>query len=294
MTAPTVAGVPATLAQACHAAGLDPAGARLLRSFANIVYLLPRESVVVRLSDANALGKYDRLVVSLKVTRWLVEQGFPATMPLDVKQPLAVDGALATFWHYEEHAGPPPDPAPLGLMLRRLHALPPVPFDLPTFDPFGTIRRAIAASRAIDEEEREWLTERCSALSDAYYERLEFALPYGLVHGDAHRGNLLRTPEGLLLCDWDSVSAGPREIDLVPTLVGARFGLTEAERDGFVEAYGYDARNWSGYGVLRDTREMQTLTAVLRNAHRDPGSRAELRFRLASLRAGDDRTWHAF
>lgn len=294
MTVPLVAGIPAALIEACREAGLSSAGARLLRSFANVVYHLPEEGLVVRMATATTPGKYDRLVTSIKVTRWLSAQGFPATRPAEVRQPIAVDGYLVTFWHYEEQDGPPPGPVPLGLLLRRLHALPPVPFDLPTYDPFGTIRRAIADARAIDPEEREWLTERCSALSDAYYERLEFSLPYGLVHGDAHRGNLLRTPGGHLLCDWDSVSAGPREIDLAPTMAGVRFGLTEAQRDGFVEAYGYDIRHWAGYPVLRDTRELQTLTALLRNAHLDRDALGVLRFRLASLRAGDNRTWRAF
>ncbi|MEZ0077361.1 phosphotransferase family protein [Planotetraspora sp. GP83] len=293
----TVAGTPPALAEACRQAGLSAAGARLLRSFANVVYHLPGEGVVVRLAEATTPGKFERLVTSLKVTRWLDAQGFPVTRPLDVRQPLAVEGCLATFWHYENEgpdAGRAEDPAALGVMLRWLHTLPPVPFELPTYDPFGRVRRAVTASRVLSDEERAWLLERCSTLMEAYYERVEFALPYGLVHGDAHRGNLIRTPERLLLCDWDSASAGPREIDLVPTLQGARFGLSDAQRAGFAEAYGYDVRDWEGYPVLRDIRELQTLTAVLRNAHRDPAGHEELRHRLASLRAGDDRIWHAF
>ncbi|GAA4216115.1 phosphotransferase family protein [Microbispora amethystogenes] len=293
MTVSTVAGIPPALAEACRLAGLDASGARLLRSFANVVYHLPSERVVVRLAETGAPGKYDRLVTSLKVTRWLHEQGFPVTLPLDVRQPLAVEGCLATFWHYEEGAGDG-DPVPLGLLLRRLHSLPPVPFELPTFDPFGRVRRAVRASRVLDDEEREWLLERCGALEEAYYERVEFALPYGLVHGDAHRGNLIRTGDRLLLCDWDSAGAGPREIDLVPSLQGARFGVSDAQRDGFVHAYGYDIRDWPGYPVLRDIRELQTLTAALRIGHRDAAALAELRHRLASLRAGDDRLWHPF
>lgn len=294
MTVSIAAGTPPPLAEACRQAGLNITGARLLRSFANVVYHLPVEGVVVRLAEATTPRKYDRLVTSLKVTRWLREQDFPATQPLDVRQPLAVEGCLATFWHYEQHTGPVPDPGALGLLLRRLHTLPPVPFELPTYDPFGPVRRAVMASRVLGAQERDWLLERCSALADSYYERLEFGLPYGLVHGDAHRGNLLRAPGRLLLCDWDSASAGPREIDLVPTMQGVRFGLTESQRTKFAEAYGYDAREWPGYEVVKDVRELQTLTAVLRNAHRDPGAYDELRHRLASLRAGDDRTWHPF
>ncbi|GAA4236340.1 hypothetical protein FHR32_000692 [Streptosporangium album] len=282
------------LSHACREVGLDSSGAVLLRDFANIVYHLPAQGVVVRLTQATTPGRFDRLTTSIRVTRWLAEQGFPTVRPLNVGQPVVAEGFLATFWRHEEHIGPPPDPAQLGPLLRRLHDLPPVPFELPTHDPFGAVRRAIPAGLALDEGDRRWLLERCDALAEAYYEHVEFTLPYGLTHGDAHRGNMIRTRGGFLLCDWDGVCAGPREIDLVPTLQGARFGLTERQRSNFSEAYGYDVTRWEGYPVLRDMRELQTLTAVLRNAHRDLGAREELRNRLDSLRAGDDRLWHPF
>ncbi|MER5649071.1 aminoglycoside phosphotransferase family protein [Streptosporangium sp. NPDC002524] len=280
------------LAESCRRTGLDTGGATLMRDFANAVYHLAGEKVVVRLTEATTPGRYDRLVTSIRVTRWLAELGFPAVRPLEIKQPVAAEGFLATFWHHEEHIGPLPDPVELGPLLRRLHDLPPVPFDLPTHDPFGGVRRAIGESVALDRDDRDWLLGRCEALAEAYYERVEFALPYGLVHADAHRGNLIRTSGGFLLCDWDGVCAGPREIDLIPTLQGGRFGLTERQRADFSEAYGYDATTWEGYPVLRDMRELRTLTAVLRNAHRDRTAREELRHRLDSLRAGDDRLWH--
>ncbi|GIH90307.1 phosphotransferase family protein [Planobispora siamensis] len=279
---------------ACEKAGLDTRGVTLLRDFANRVYHLPAEGAVVRLAQAAAPGKYDRLATSVRVTRWLSDQGFPTVRPLEVRQPVAAEGFLVTFWHHERHAGPAPDPVDLGTILRRLHELPPVPFELPTHDPFGPVRRAIDACRVLGRDDLDWLLGRCDELAETYYERTRFALPYGLIHGDAHRGNLIRTPEGLLLCDWDSVCAGPRETDLIPTLQGVRFGLTEEQRAGFVRAYGHDLTVWAGYPVMRDMRELQTLTAILRNAHRDPVARDELRHRLDSLRAGDDRLWHPF
>ncbi|MFJ2032784.1 phosphotransferase family protein [Streptosporangium sp. NPDC087985] len=282
------------LGHACRQAGLDSAGSVPLRASAGTVYHLPARGVVVRLAEAATPGTFDRLATSVRVTRWLAEQGFPTVRPLNVGQPVVAEGFLATFWRHEEHIGPPPDPAQLGPLLRRLHDLPPVPFDLPAHDPFGAVRRAILVGLALDEDDRGWLLERCDALTETYSERVEFALPYGLTHGDAHSGNMIRTRDGFLLCDWDGVCAGPREIDLVPTSQGARFGLTERQRSNFIEAYGYDVTRWDGYPVLRDMRELQTLTSLLRSAHRATGARDELRNRLDSLRARDDRLWHPF
>jgi aminoglycoside phosphotransferase (APT) family kinase protein len=115
-----------------------------------------------------------------------------------------------------------------------------------------------------------------------------------MIHGDAWWGNLLRDGKRVVLADWDAVSTGPREIDLVPTLQAARFGLPSADRDAFIAAYGHDARNWSGYPVLRGIRELATLTALLRDAPADPAAKDELQVRIRSLRTGDSRRWTTF
>ena len=97
-----------------------------------------------------------------------------------------------------------------------------------------------------------------------------------------------------MLADWDAVSAGPREVDLIPTLQATRFGLPEDQRDAFIAAYGQDIRSWDGNAVLRDIRELSTLTALLRDGHADAAAQHELRIRLRSLRIGDDRGWTPF
>ena len=97
-----------------------------------------------------------------------------------------------------------------------------------------------------------------------------------------------------MLADWDAVSTGPREVDLIPTLQATRFGLPEDQRDAFIAAYGQDIRSWDGYPVLRDIRELSTLTALLRDGHADPAAQRELRIRLRSLRTGDDQQWTTF
>ena len=146
---------------------------------------------------------------------------------------------------------------------------------------------------AINEEERGWLQTRCKQLLTAY-RGLSFQLPAGLIHGDAWRGNLLRDGKRVVLADWDTVSIGHREIDLIPTLQAPRFGLREGERDSFIAAYGRDIRAWEGYPVLREMRELSTLSAILRDGHTDPAAKRELVIRLRSLRSGHDQRWTSF
>lgn len=64
--------------------------------------------------------------------------------------------------------------------------------------------------------------------------------------------------------------------------------------DAFVAVYGRDIRSWDGYPVLRDMRELSTLSAILRDGHADAAAGRELVSRLRSLRTGDDQRWTSF
>jgi aminoglycoside phosphotransferase len=270
-----------------------PVGARLIRLFATAVYHLPAADAVARIALAASPGSVTRLVTSVRVIRWLARIGFPSVEPLPVDQPVTSHGCVVTFWRYLPQNGPRPCPADLGRLLRRLHELEPPPVPLPGYQPLGSMRRAIESSPAISDEERGWLRKRCGHLLEAY-SKLSFPLPAGMIHGDAWRGNLLRDGQRVVLADWDAVSTGPREIDLIPTLQAPRFGLPEDQRDAFIAAYGQDIQSWQGYPVLRDIRELSTLTALLRNGHAHPAAQRELQIRLRSLRTGDDQQWTPF
>jgi aminoglycoside phosphotransferase (APT) family kinase protein len=281
------------LRHAARRSGLNPRGARLIRRFATAVYHLPAADAVARIALVTSPDSVARLDTSVQVTRWLNGIGFPSVEPLPVEQPVSGYGCVVTFWRYLPQDGPDPAAADLGRLLRRLHGLGPPPIALSAYRPLVSARRAIVSSRAIDEDERAWLGERCEQLLDAY-ELLRFRLPAGMIHGDAYRGNLLRDGQRVVLADWDAVSTGPREVDLIPTLQATRFGLPNDQRDGFVAAYGQDIRSWDGYPVLRDIRELSTITALLRDGHADAAAQSELRIRLRSLRTGDDRAWSSF
>lgn len=67
---------------------------------------------------------------------------------------------------------------------------------------------------AFDGDDQAWLAAEIAA-SERRWAQMDFKLPAGLIHGDAHPNNLLHTRRGPLLCDWDHVSHGPREWDLV-------------------------------------------------------------------------------
>jgi hypothetical protein len=293
----SVADFPAAAASALVDAagrrGLDARGSRLIRLFGTAVYHLPAVDAVARIAPVTSPESVSRLNTSVRLTRWLWGIGFPAVEPLPVEQPVTSHGCAVTFWRYLPQDGPEPVPADLGRLLRELHGLGAPPVVLPAYRPLVSVRRAIESSRAIDEDERAWLRDQCAQLLDAY-DQLQFVLSPGLIHGDAWRGNLLRDRDRVVLADWDAASSGPREIDLIPTMQGVRFGLSEDQRDAFIAAYGLDIRSWGGYPILRDIREFSTTSALLRDAHLGAAADGELRRRLHSLRSGDNGRWTPF
>ena len=130
------------------------------------------------------------------------------------------------------------------------------------------------------------MTDQLDRLSNAYA-GLTFGLPQGLIHGDAHRSNLLKTSNSTLLLDFEVVSFGPREWDLTPTALSReRFGLTAEEYAGFVRTYGHDVMRWDGYRVMAKVRELTMTTWLMQNITEDPRLADEFTARVADIRSG--------
>jgi hypothetical protein len=283
----------AHLVAACNQVGLDPADAELLRYHVNAVYRLPRSDAVARMSPAKRLEQAHR---GVQVTGWLCARGFPATAPLDVEQPVQVDDCVITFWRHYDYGAHRPPPTELAQLLRQLHGFEPPPYPLPTYEPLMSFLDELRTygPEVLSATEYEFLRDQAEELVRAYG-RVTSALGSGLIHGDARVGNMLWDGDRVVLGDWDSVSIGPRELDLVITYQGIRYGRSEADLDDFGRAYGWDIRTWPGYATLRDIRDLQTLGAPMRLAVDKRAVADELHHRIRGLRARDRaQQWRSF
>ncbi|WP_372412661.1 phosphotransferase [Streptomyces luteireticuli] len=277
----------------CHALGIDARGLMPLREHATSVYRLPNEDAVARVSPR---AKSDAIVRGVALAGWLVDQGYPATEPLDVAQPFTHGPYVINFWrYYPQHNRDQPAPEHLGRLLRQLHDLPPPPMALPVYQPLASLCTAIGRSR-LPAEIRSWLTEATRELLDAY-SRLDFPLGTGLIHGDAYPGNLIWDGSSVRLGDWDEAALGPRELDLASTHHGAvRFGRPQQLINAFTRAYGYDASAWSGLSTLVAIRDFHTLGAFIKRADAgDLRAAAQLHHRIATLQDGNrNARWNTF
>ncbi|MDR7301942.1 phosphotransferase family protein [Haloactinomyces albus] len=276
------------LAEVCASVGLDHRGARLLRFVNNGVFLLREHPVVVRIVLAPSFAYRAENVV--EAARWLADQGVPAVRLLpDVEQPVRTGDHLATLWEAVDDSGRTPSGRELGMLLRQVHRLP-LPPALPEWQPMSDVRRRLRDAEELDPQDRDFLEQRCDDVERRLSD-LTFPMPRSAVHGDAHLGNLIAGPDGPVLCDLDSLSAGPPEWDLTPMAVGyLRLGHSSEAYRQLTEAYGFDITNWPGFAVLRDLRELKITVSVLPILRSNPRLRGELRRRLRSMRRGDVHT----
>jgi hypothetical protein len=278
---------------ACAHVGLNPSTATLLHQHATGIWLLPADQLVARISRCP--DDRGRIARAVSITRWLAAQDFPVTVPADINQPIEVNAACVTFWHYYPQASrSKPGAAALGGLLRQLHQLPQPPVPLGDYEPLVRLVNALADNPPVADDDLAWLAERRLQLIAAYRE-LHSELGIGWIHGDAYPGNTLWNDDQVVLGDWDEVARGPRELDLTNTHQGVRMGRPATERHAFTRAYGWDVTTWPGFPVLRQIRDLHTLGAYINRASRgDPIATRELNHRIRTLRTNDTTTrWHA-
>lgn len=274
------------LAAICTQAGLDSAGARLIKFTNNAVLELKHEPVIVRIAGSQTVR--DRVPKVIAVARWLAERDMPAVRLLpDIDQPIEAHGHVATFWQRVPATGPAPSGADLGRILRRYHSLAPPCAPLPLWRPLAAIRQRIAETDALADNDRAFLLTKCDELEEAV-DRLSYDLPPGPIHGDSFLGNLIPAPDGPVICDYDSAADGPREWDLTPIAVGKlRFAYPGRAHEELAESYGVDITRWSGFAVFRQLRELQLVTSVLPVLRSNQGLAEQWNHRLKTFRNGD-------
>jgi hypothetical protein len=289
------------LERACAERGLSTTGARLIHRYSNAVYLLPSASAIARITSED-VPRAQRMHA---VTEWLVDQaGVAATAPLRAAPPVAADpSTTVSFWIYypQPDTTTPLTSTHLARILRPLHAIQAVPFELEAWQPLASLSAALrdpVAANNLAAADLDWLRGRVDEVR-AQVLALDSPLGHGVIHGDAWAGNLLWNtaagPDAAVLGDWDWVSTGPREVDLIPTWHAAvRYGKGEQWADAFVNIYGYDLATWDGFSTLLAMRDLVQLTGPLRRAGDGPEFATALRQRLDGIQSGDIQvTWKA-
>ncbi|NKY96645.1 phosphotransferase family protein [Nocardiopsis alborubida] len=290
MTLPHTTEYDRILSQALAHAGLNRslATASPIRIGENAVIGFP--DLVARIARPGQEQAARREVV---VARWLTDHGFPVTTPLDVEQPIVVEGRAVTFWEVlpEHTSGTVKDVA---YLLRGLHSLPvPTHLALGELDPFVRLPQRIDDAVGLAPDDVVWLRNRLESLREAW-SQLPDGRQHTVVHGDAWIGNVARHAHGSVLLDLERCSVGPPEWDLVSTAIKTNSvpWLDQEQYDCFVRVYGgHDVTDWPGFTVMRDLRELRmTLYFVQHSSQERMRTEAQLRIDCLRGRRGK-RPW---
>ncbi len=301
------------LHETAQAAGIDPTGAELLRYTMNAVYRLPAEHIVLRIAPAARVEVVRRVA---QIGARLAELDLP-TVRLAPGQQKAIETPhwAATAWTYlPQPPGHRHEQVELARPLRSLHNLQDLGFPLPEWDPISRAESRVEAAAAAQGKDlrylQDWATDRVGI---AYVELIDslrsrcrelraavaatsWQLPFSVIHGDAHAGNLQSDARGqVVLGDLDSVSIGPPEWDLVPAAHGVeRFGDPRPQYDALTAAYGFELLASPTWPTLRGIRELQLVTSVIAGLTGRPDVADELAHRLRSLISHDTTYWHRY
>lgn len=239
------------LEEACRSVGLDPDRAILARLGENAMYRLRDGSVMVRIGRSEEAARKEA-----HVAQWLASHEFCAVRPVGHwDQPVITGGLAVTFWEFIHEDTRPVTSADLGRTLRQLHALPePTSFQLPGFSPMPKVEERIRRlpERLLSRADAEFVLHRRREIA-AEFANLEFVLPSGPVHGDAHARNLMRSVSGTIkLIDFEDFCHGPREWDVAVEAVRhqALGWVGESDYRSYAAEYGFDVIDWPGFSVV--------------------------------------------
>jgi hypothetical protein len=287
--------------EACEVRGLSARDARLLHHYNNAVVLIPHEQAVARV----AVGRHDpnQIRRSQVTTRWLSQNfDFPATVPLPgVDLVELASGVTVSFWIYYSQplTVASPTSVELGRLIYKLHQIDqPPPLWLPTWQPLISLDHALSdagAAMVLTPEERHWLKAKIREVRQEFTHADSWLLGQGLIHGDAWAGNLLQTAEGFRLGDWDHISYGPREVDLIPTWhASRRYGKGRSWASNFATIYGFDLSEHPMVEMLFTMRDLVQVSGPLRRAPHSAVHAAALHDRLTDIREKHmERKWTA-
>ncbi|AJT62410.1 hypothetical protein T261_0721 [Streptomyces lydicus] len=290
-SAPTFGGYNETdmrriLRQACDAVGLDSEGAHILRGHTNAVVRLQNNPVVVKIARRGS--RHGNVARTVRFVRWLMDRGFPTVRLLPVPQPITVDGGhLVTLWEYIPQPDHEVRAEQLAAPLLTLHELPAPPVDLPVHDNVTAIHRSLDSIHLLPETTLAFLRARLEQLA-AELKAVTYHFPDTVLQGDPQHRNALHAHPRTLLCDWDTVSWGHCEWDLVTVEIHCRrFGHGNDHYKPFADAYGFDITDWPGFPILRDLRELRMITTNARKIPNAPHTRPEIERRIEGLHLED-------
>jgi len=274
-------------AQTLERFGADLAQSVVVRDGLSLLVRSGRTLVRVRESSGEPVALRE-----VEVARALQEADVPAVKLLAGETQPWVNGKfIVTAWQWHEVVRPT-TPRDSGLLAKTLRERTANSYGVPTFDPIGAARNAVAHIR-IGDPQGDFVRLRARQLADSWA-GVAYSDPAGtvMVHGDLHGDNVLVTSEGPILADLELAGVGPASYDTAPAAVAVkRYGADPSELEQFVEAQQFDPRSWDGFATCIDAYELWVTAWAVGVRERSGELRDEAEIRVSCLRDGLCEPW---
>lgn len=259
-------------------------GIALLRPPAdNAMVAIPQLGLVARVGIDIVFR--DRLANELDVAEWLTSRGVPSIQAVKLPglaQLEVIDGRVFTWWRYLNRHGTA-TAGDLGRALRQLHDQGPPWPRLPALDPWSRVASQIQAAD-LPPEDRIGLERHWRNLADRW-ERSDW--PHrasAVIHGDAHRGNVLMSGGVGHLLDFEDTRLGPREWDVAYVVASERVGwLSPVEASDFWREYGMDPQQGGELDLLVDIAQFRRTCWLASRLPFEPDLIRHVQHRIATL-----------
>jgi Ser/Thr protein kinase RdoA (MazF antagonist) len=268
----------------CEQAGLRGSELELLRFGSNAVFGVDEFHVLRVMRPTTSEADVRR---EIDLVREFVRLDIPAARLADIPaQPLRALDCLGTVWERLDEPDHSNLYSQLGQLVRVLHKC-----TAGLRVPLEPWRQLTSSDRRLAEQRDHYAPEDVTMLTQwskriaSELDQVKPVLPAGVIHGQAEVGNVLFHAGQPMLIDFEQVSIGPREWDLVHTAVAVtRFGRPERCYRDFADAYGFDVRTWDGYPTHRRLWELCATTWLMQHDRGDPKVAREIEVRLATWR----------
>jgi aminoglycoside phosphotransferase (APT) family kinase protein len=269
----------------CELAGLGDTTLHLLRFGSNAVFAVDEAHVVRVMRPTTSETEVQREV---DLVCEFARLGFPTARLADIAahQPLTAHHCLGTVWERLEEPDRDRLYRPFGQLVRTFHQrTDDLELPLEPWRPLASSDRRLAESGDHYAAEDVTMLSRWSQRIAAELDQVQPVLPGGVIHGQAEMGNVLLRAGDPVLIDFECVTTGPREWDLIDTAVTTtRFGRPEQHYRDFADAYGFDVRTWEYYDTYRRLWELCATTWLMQHAGHSPKAAQEIEIRLRSWR----------
>jgi Ser/Thr protein kinase RdoA (MazF antagonist) len=268
----------------------------------NALFKIPSLKAVLRVYRGSAMLTHAK--TELAFSRYLALNNVPSVQPSEAFGNAIIQSEqfVATLWGWIEPSSEKASPAALGEIIRRIHDVgskhPNLDLELPTFDPLSSVNQRlenIKSSAVLPDSIIRSLEVRIEYVRDIW-DAFRSCQPLQVIHGDAHTGNLIVSNDTTHICDFDSVSIGPVEIDAVPiSVISRRFKPDEKGLLGeFDLAYGASEEFRRKANSLMPVRELTMVSWLAQDAQPGTERFMELKKRIESITETEEpfTKWH--